>query len=432
MLRARTLLCVFAIGSTVLLARPADAYSVLAHEANVDAVWDKGILPTLKQRFPHASPEELDEARAYAYGGCVIQDLGYYPFGSHFFSNLLHYVRSGDFVATLIGEAHDLDEFAFALGALAHYAADSNGHPLATNLAVPMEYPKLRDKFGSWVTYGESPDSHILVEFSFDVVQTASGVYASEAYHKFIGFKVAMPALERAFRATYGIDMKDLFSDVDLAIGTYRHAVSTIIPEMTKVAWRDKRKEILKIAPQMNEATFVFHITSREYEQEYDGRYEKPKWWARFFGVLFKLMPKVGPFKPLAFKVPTPEAEQLFVDSFAVTQDRYRTELAEVRAHTLMLPNRDLDTGYPSRLGEYALADKTYVMLMDKLAKDHFANVTPMLANNITSFFGDLAVLPGDRSRLHKDTAKLRNELDLMTAGVRTPATIDANWGGVQ
>src|SRR5215831_12284822 len=274
--------CLLACCLAAFCTRNASAYSVLAHEANVDVVWDTAIVPVLKQRFPRTTPDELTDARAYAYGGCVIQDLGYYPFGSHFFSDLLHYVRSGDFVATLIGEAKDINELAFGLGALAHYAADSNGHPLATNRVVPMEYPKLREKFGNRVTYAQSPKSHILVEFSFDVVQSATSIYASEDYHKFIGFEIAMPALERAFRATYGIEMKDLFSDVDLAIGTYRHAVSSIIPEMTKVAWRDKQKEILKLAPNAREATFVFRLTTQQYVQEYGGRYAKPKWWARF------------------------------------------------------------------------------------------------------------------------------------------------------
>ena len=410
------LVCALACGLTVFVASRVDAYSVLAHEANVDVVWESAIVPALKTRFPRATVDDLTGARAYAYGGCVIQDLGYYPFGSHFFSDLLHYVRSGDFISTLIADAQDVNELAFALGALAHYAADSNGHPLATNRVVPMVYPKLREKFGNRVTYAQSPKSHVLVEFSFDVVQVASGVYASEVYHKFIGFEVAMPALERAFRKTYGLEMKELFSDVDLAIGTYRHAVSSIIPEMTKVAWRDKQKEILKIAPQTREATFVFHLTTREYVQEYGDRYAKPKWWARFFGVLFKLLPKVGPFRPLAFKVPTPEAEQLFLDSFAETQRRYRESLASLRARQLTLPNRDLDTGYPSALGEYSLADKTYEKLVAKLKDDRFANLPPELAENIVAFFGDVQVLPGDTSRHRKRTAQLRRDLELMTA----------------
>ena len=366
----------FVLAIAVLRPVPARAYSVLAHEANVDAMWDNAIVPVLKQRFPHATADELRDARAYAYGGCVIQDLGYYPFGSHLFSDLLHYIRSGDFVWRLIANAKDVNDLAFGLGALAHYAADSNGHPLATNRAVPMVYPKLREKYGSWVTYAQSPRSHVLVEFSFDVVQAASGVYASESYHKFIGFEVAMPALEQAFRETYGLEIRDLFGDVDLAIGTYRHAVSEIIPEMTKVAWRDKQKEILKVSPQMKEAGFVFRLTRRDYEKEYGVDYAKPKWWARLFGVMFKLLPKVGPFAPLSFKVPTPEAEQLFLQSFEATQQRYRALLVEMRTKEPKLPNVDLDTGYPTAPGEYSLADKTCAKLMKELDKRGVRNAS--------------------------------------------------------
>ena len=355
--------------SAILAPRPARAYSVLAHEANIDVMWESAIVPVLKQRFPRATADELLDARAYAYGGCVIQDLGYYPFGSHFFSDLVHYVKSGDFVWKLITDAKDVDELAFGLGALAHYAADSNGHPLAVNRVVPMMYPKLREKYGDRVTYAQSPKNHVLVEFSFDVVQAASRVYVSEAYHKFIGFKVAMPALEHAFRETYGIEMRDLFNDVDIVIGTYRHAVSELIPEMTKVAWRDKQKEILKVSPQMQEAKFVFRLTRRQYDQEYGVDYEKPKWWARLFGAIFKLVPKIGPFRPLSFKVPTPEAEQLFLQSFAATQQRYRTLLAEARRTEFKLPNLDLDTGYPAAPGEYSLADATCAKLVKQLDK---------------------------------------------------------------
>jgi hypothetical protein len=340
----------------VLSGGRASAYSVLTHEANVDATWDTGIVPVLKQRFPRVTPEELMDAKAYAYGGCVIQDLGYYPFGSHFFSDLVHYVRSGDFVAKLVANAHDVNELAFALGALAHYAADSQGHPLGINRAVPAMYPSEREKFGSSMTYADSPKRHVIVEFSFDVIQAATGHYASDAYHKFIGFKVAMPLLEQTFHDTYGLEMCELFSDLDLAIGTYRHAVSEIIPEMTKVAARDKQKKIA-----------VFHLTRVEYEKEYGTTYAKPKWWARLFGVLFKLVPKVGPFAPLSFKVPSPEAEKFFAESFAATQVRFRALLADARRGPLTLPNLDLDTGYAAAPGEYSLADKTTAKLAEKL-----------------------------------------------------------------
>src|ERR1700719_2834251 len=83
-------------------ASPSRAYSVLTHEAIIDAAWDNEIQPSLLKRFPNATPEDLMEARAYAYGGSTIQDLGYYPFGNRAFSDLVHYVRSGDFIISLI------------------------------------------------------------------------------------------------------------------------------------------------------------------------------------------------------------------------------------------------------------------------------------------------------------------------------------------
>ena len=166
----------------------------------------------LQARFPGTTAADLLEARAYSYGGCVIQDLGYYPFGSHAFSNLVHSVRAGDFVTALIRNAHDVNDYTFALGALGHHAADNNGHPLAVNRAVPLMYPKLKKRFGNYVTYAQSPKSQVLVEFSFDVVQMAAGAYAPAAYHSYIGFKVAKLALERACRETYGVEMKDVSS----------------------------------------------------------------------------------------------------------------------------------------------------------------------------------------------------------------------------
>jgi len=119
-------------------ARPASGYSLLTHEQLIDLTWKDSIVPLLLSRYPNLTHAELDRARAYAYGGCVIQDIGYYPFGDQSFSNLTHYVRSGDFVVNLFRNAHDANELAFAIGALSHYIGDSIGHSEATNLAVPL------------------------------------------------------------------------------------------------------------------------------------------------------------------------------------------------------------------------------------------------------------------------------------------------------
>ena len=211
-------------------------YSVLTHEAIVDTLWDSSIQKMLLERFPMSTPEQLEDAHAYVYGGCIIQDMGYYPFSSKLFSDLTHYVRSGDFVVALIRESQDLNEYAFALGALAHYAADNNGHRLGTNVAVPVLYPNLRREFGKTVTYWDNPLSHIRTEFGFDVLQVAQGRYASDQFRKFIGFKVSKPVLERAFLDTYGLEMKDVFGNLSLALGSYRFSVGSIIPGMTRVA----------------------------------------------------------------------------------------------------------------------------------------------------------------------------------------------------
>jgi hypothetical protein len=382
-----TRLAVVCVVALLLVPERASAYSVLAHEANVDALWDTGIRPLLMRRFPRASRADIQNARAYAYGGSVIQDLGYYPFGSHFFSNLLHYVRSGDFVETMIRESRDLNEFAFALGALAHYAADNTGHPEAVNKSVPLMFPKLRAKYGDTVTYVQSPAQHVIVEFSFDIVQVAAGAYLPDAYHSFIGFQVAKPVLERAFRDVYGLEMKDVFANEDLAISTYRRSISELIPELTRTAWRDKKEEIARLVPGVKESAFIYTYTREQYEKEFGTGYQKPGWFSRLIAAFFKILPKVGPLKPLNFKTPTPEAEALFSASFKDVRTRYGAALDALARGRLDLPNTDFDTGKPSAHGEYPLADETYAELIDRLSDRDFAAVSAALRRNITAYY---------------------------------------------
>ena len=303
----------------------------------------------LKRRFPRASTQEVREARAYAYGGSLIQDLGYYPFGSHFFTNLVHYVRSGDFIAALIRESHTVDEYAFALGALSHYASDNAAHP-TVNHALPMIYPKLRAQYGDDVLFADSPARHVMVEFAFDVLQVARGHFKSDAYQNLIGFEVARPLLERAFYETYGLELKDVFGDVDLAIGTYRKAASQIIPDVTRAAWREKRDEILAVTPDVTEQNFVYTMSRQQYEEKFGTGYRKPGFLVRFVVAIFKVIPKFGPFKPLAFEPLTPETERMFLDSFAASREHYGRLLRRVREGRLSLRDTDLDTGrFPAR-----------------------------------------------------------------------------------
>jgi len=398
----------------------AEAYSVLAHEANIDALWDSTIALMLKVRFPEASREQILEARGYAYGGCVIQDLGYYPFGSRFFSNLLHYVRTGDFIMALIRDAQDVNEYAFALGALGHYSADNDGHPMAVNRVVPLMYPKLKKAFGNRVTYAQSPKNHVLVEFSFDVVQVAAAAYAPEAYHAFIGFRVAKPLLERAFSETYGIEMKDIFFNEDLAIGTYRHAVATTIPGMTKVAWGKKRDQIQKVIPGAKKEAVVFNLRRQQYEKEFGIDYAKPHGFARFLAFVYRLIPKIGPFRALSFSVPTPEAERLFLESFTSTREHFRQFLDAVSAARLDLPNTDFDTGQPTTRGEYSLADETYDELLGKLADRAFASVSETLRSNLVAYYRDVGALSTGTDAERKRLSKVRQQLAVLDS-VKTP-----------
>ena len=236
-------------------------YSVLSHQALIDSAWDVAIKPLILTRFPDATPEQLKTAHSFAWGGAVVQDMGYYPFGSHLFSDLTHYVRSGDFVIALLKDSKDINEYAFALGALAHYTADNFGHRLAVNRSVPILYPKLRQKYGDVVVYDENPAAHLKTEFGFDVLQVAKGHYAPDDYRDHIGFQVADELLRRAFEETYCIKLDAIFTNYDLAIGTYRRAVGSIIPKMTRVAWQTKKDEIMKSDPSMTRNAFF--ITSR-------------------------------------------------------------------------------------------------------------------------------------------------------------------------
>jgi len=385
----------FALALAVPLAPAARAYSVLTHEAIIDSAWDASIKPLLLKRYPGSTPDALLEAHAYTYAGAIIQDMGYYPFGSKFFSDLVHYVRSGDFIENVILEAQNLNEYAFAIGSLAHYAADTAGHAVAVNHSVPLEYPKLRRKFGKVVTYEDDPTAHLRVEFSFDVLQVARGNYAPKSYHDFIGFKVPKEQLERAFLDTYGIELKDVFKSLDLALGTFRHSVSGVIPEMTKVAWDLKKDDLTKATPTLTRRAFVYNLSKASYHKEWDGDYEKPGIGARILAFFIHILPKVGPLKALSFKPPTPETDKLFEASFNRTLDTFRELLATPDLRRLELANRNFDTGQITRPGEYRLADEAYEKLAAKLADKQPSN--PKVREDVLAYVNQLTPTSADR-----------------------------------
>jgi len=366
------------------------AYSVLTHEEIVDLLWTDKIQPLLLARYPGLSEDQIREAHAYAYGGAVIQDLGYYPFGNKEFSNLVHYVRSGDFVRELLLESQDVNEYAFALGALSHYVADIDGHP-AVNQAVAIEFPKLRAKFGTSVRYAQDKTAHLKIEFGFDTVQVAKNRYASQQYHDFIGFQVSKSLLERVFPVVYGVELKDVLTHEDLAVGSYRFAVSRLIPQMTQVALQTHKKDLMRETPNFAKRKFLYRLSRSSYEKEWGKDYVKPGVGTRILSTLMRYMPRIGPFKGLSFKNPTRQTEDLYIKSINATVDQYRRLLEEVDTAALVLPNCDLDSGQPTKAAEYSLADNAYAKWLGQLSERKFDRTSPELRDNILDFYSDLS-----------------------------------------
>ena len=361
--------------------QPARAYSVLSHEQVVDLAWKSHIVPLLRQRYSGITPDQIKEAHAYAYGGAIIQDMGYYPFGNKLFSDMTHYVRSGDFVENLIREAQNPDEVAFALGALAHYTSDSLGHP-AVNRATASEYPRLRRRYGPVVLYDQDPEAHLQTEFGFDVLEVTQRRYAPEAFHDFIGFAVAKPVLERAFQDTYGLPLNVVLTNEDLAIGTYRKTVSGLLPKMTQVAVADYGKQMQQAEPAFVPKKLIYRENKADYQKRFGNSYQRPGFGTRVLAFLLKLIPKIGPLKDLALRVPSADAQKAFLTGMDTVVDNYHQSINQLRAEpadrpTLQLRAVNLDTGQPTAPGSYPLADQTYARYLALLVTPRASSPPP-------------------------------------------------------
>lgn len=407
------------------------AYSVLSHEETVDLAWSKHIVPLLKERYPSATPKDLRLAHSYAYGGCIIQDLGYYPFGNPYFSDLLHYVRTGDFVNNLLKDSQNLNEYAFALGALAHFIGDTTGHP-AIGRATAREYPKLRRRFGPFVSYYDSPKAHIRTEFGFDVVQVAQGHYVTDDYHNFIGFNVAEGLLQRAFRETYGVELKTVLKHEGLAVNTYRYSVSTLIPEMTRAAVVDYGKQIQQQVPNFDSKKFVYRMERTDYEHEWGKQYHRPGVGAHLLAFLVKILPKRGALTALKLKMPSANDQKIYLDSMQTTVNSYDHDLDQLKAQpagggTLPLQNLDFDTGKPSQLGEYPLADDSYARLLNELTHHKNVEMSGGLQASMTGYYAKLKPHRRTfRDVIFKSRRQRRLERNLVTLRREKPSDTQA------
>ena len=378
---------------TLVFVRPSYGYAVFTHEELIDLTWNDSIRPLLLKRFPHTTEAELEEAHAYAYGGCVIQDLGYYPFGKKIFSDLTHYVRTGDFMMALLHDAKTVDEYAFAIGALSHYVGDSIGHSAAINPGTALTFPKLAKKYGPVVTYEDAPHDHVRVEFGLDIAQICQKRYAPDAYHKHIGFRVSRSLLDRAFFATYGLRVRDILGPQRSAIESYRYAVRKLLPLFARgtvvILCNDLPQEI----PNSRRAQFLSSIEKADYRKNWSSRYRSPGFTGHVVAVVIRIIPKVGFLKTLSIQAPTPVTEDLYINSMNRSVTVFRTLLARAGNDPhgeLDLANRDLDTGGGVRPGGYVLTDKTYAKLLSKVTDDKSVLPIPVeLRQNILDYYSD-------------------------------------------
>jgi zinc dependent phospholipase C len=332
----------------------------------------------------------LEDARAYARGGSHLPDLGYFPLGSHLFTDLLHYVRTGDFYERSLKDAESVQEYAFALGMLAHYEVDTIGHPEATNLAVPIMYPKLDTRYGHIVTYAESPSAHLETEFRFDVLQVAHRHEVPNLFEHSIEFKVPRQFLEREIQGAYGLKLDDLFTNYDIAITTYRWGFRTLIDEGTGIAWALYSEDIRTFEPGIDRDQFVRSTSRADFVKQFGNAFLEPGYFVRFIGFLGNLVPNIGPWKRLPYKPLPKDVQELYFSAYRNASTRYLKEVSQLaQGRTLVLPNLLLDTGDPDRGGTYGPADKAYADLLDLHAKDHFVRMPEELADDILNHFRD-------------------------------------------
>jgi hypothetical protein len=403
------------VSIALLTPRSSFGYATFTHLELIDLAWNDSIRPLILRKFPTTTDAKIDEAHAYAYGGALIQDLGYYPFGKKFFSDLTHYVRSGDFVRALLRNAKNADEFAFAIGALSHFAGDSYGHSEGINHATGIMFDNLARKYGPIVTYEEEPTAHVRTEFGFDDAQIALGRYAPHEYRRHIGFHVARVLLDRAFYETYGLRAPDVLGKPRAAIGTYRYAVQHIIPLFAKGTIVNVRDHLPPDPPDAELLRLESTIATTDYARYWGQYHHGSTLEDHVLGFLVRLVPRVGTLKIFAIKTPTTETEALFVKSLNDSLTRFRSLLADVtdkNADDMVLLNRDLDTGDLVKPGAYKLTDETYAELLAKITA-RGVTVPSGLRSDILAYYSDPKA-PISTRKSAKAWEKVQTELSVL------------------
>ena len=388
-LRRSILAKTVAVFLLILGTTPGIPYSVQTHEELIDLAWKQSIRPILLKHYPTLTEAQLQEAHAYAYGGCAIQDFGYYPFGNGFFSDLTHYVRAGDFVLSLLHNAQTADELAFAIGSLSHYIGDAVGHSFAVNHAVPIEFPKLEKKYGATVNYAQNPHAHVQTEFAFDINQLSKRRFAPYDYLKFVGIEIPRPLLRKAFFETYGLVLPDIIGTKETSIKVYRFGVRSFLPSIAASETLLHKKSFPADLPGSDLDDLRNELIQASADNNWEAYRKKPGFGTHMFAAFIFILPKVGTLKMLAIKGPTPQTEDLYVKSLNRSIKTMRRVLADYDHIDHYLANRDLDTGTFVKPGGYRLADQTYAKLLEMITKKP-GNVVPFqLKHDLIAYYAD-------------------------------------------
>ncbi len=392
---------------------PGRAYSVQTHEQLVDLAWKQSIRPLLLERYPNLTEAQIQEAHAYAYGGCAIQDLGYYPFGNPFLSDLTHYVRPGDFVLSLISHAQNANELAFAIGALSHYIGDTIGHSEAVNEAVAIEFPKLAKKYGPIVTYDENEHAHVRTEFAFDVNEISKRRFAPSAYLKHVGLEVPIPLLRRAFFQTYGIDLYDVIGYRKPVLRGYRFAIRSFLPRIAYAEVVLHKNSFPPDVPNPASDALRKDLAQSEFENGWDQYRKGPGIGTHLLACVLFILPRIGPLSDAAIRGPHPHTQLLYAKSLKDSIDRLRYTLSHFDAVASLVPDLDLDTGARVKPGGYRLTDETYAKLLDVLTRNPAQPLPARLKQNIDDCYADPAA-PISTKKNQKKWAQLQARLKLL------------------
>ncbi|GAA4493175.1 hypothetical protein GCM10023172_01400 [Hymenobacter ginsengisoli] len=387
----------------LLFGHSAAAFSALTHQAVVDSCWTRNLVPVLERHYAGATPAQLREARSYAYGGALLQDLGYYPGNGALFSDLTHYVRTGDFVRALLEEARDRNELAFALGALAHYAADGVGHPVGTNAVTDLVFPELYPRLGTPITYAQAPHQHAQVEFAFDVAQVQAGYYRSEDFHEAIGLRVSRSVLERAFQRTYELRLGQVLPHVGPGLAAFRFVSAELLPAAVRASEYVPAGQLRQL-PAPERQRYYERINTGHFRRRRGPRPDHLSLGMHVLVWLRPALPRLGVAPLLAFRPLPPAAFATMQASFGEALVRYQAMLAHLATP---LPNLNLDTGQPTRAGVYALADRTYAGWVQRLARTRHLELATAVQENLRLFYTagpppgqDKPVVPSRQTRL--------------------------------